>query len=179
MEKQINYLRILPCDKYQEINQEILNYLHSINILDSDQGFWNPIPVVDFLKNNKLFLEWLNQTGLKIKTLAVTIGHNINCCGPHIDTPPARFKLSWPILNTEYSYNRWFEEAKENCNKHINTLGGVNYLNVDELRELFCAPVIYPAIIDAGTIHDVWYKEPGQFPRIGLQCQLVNEPKEL
>jgi hypothetical protein len=175
---QIKYYKHLPCDNYNKINQEILAFVFRYNIAQDSQQFWNPIAVVDFLKECPLFAEWTKQTGVRIKTLSVTLGFINRCCIAHTDTLPARFKLSWPVMNTTNTYNRWFS-APDTATKEINSYGGITYLVDEELTELDRVCVDRPMIIDAGTIHDVWVDGQIIAPRIGLQCQLIKEPKEL
>jgi len=104
------------------------------------------------------------------------MGFNTACCGIHIDTPPAVNKLSWPILNTKNTYNRWFAAKSSLVSIKINELGGQSYLNAHELEEIGRMEVVDPCIINAGIPHDVWFTEPAVFPRIGLQCMLFQEP---
>ena len=176
---EINLYRTLECSDYTKINQAIIEHINSLNIIDHADSFWNPIDVIGLLKSAPLFLNWLNKHNLKIKAVAVTIGKKVDCCGIHIDTPPARYKLSWPVLNTEQSYNRWFKEVGV-CKTSTNELGGKTYLSDNGLEEIARRTLSGPAIIDAGIPHDVqFFTETPTWPRIGLQCQLINEPKSL
>lgn len=172
------YFKKLHCDKFSEINQEMLSYIQSTGLIDHSKAFWNTVPVFEFMKHTPLFVNWLLQNRMPIKSIAVTIGHNENCCGPHIDTPPSIYKLSWPVLNTEFTFNRWFKEVGS-CDKIINDLGGIVYTDPTQLEEVDRTRVDSPAIISTGVPHDVWIETLGHWPRIGLQCQFVNEPKQL
>jgi len=175
----MNYCKELLCNNYEEINQEILNFITSTVDIEHTQHFWNPIPVVSFVKNTPLFQEWCKFNGVQIKAVAVTIGKHENCCGVHTDTPPAVFKLSWPIKNTDCSWNRWFAEQVDNCTVEINHLGGKSYLDISQLKEIARKKVDRPMLINAGIPHDVWFETNSKFPRLGLQCQLMKEPAEL
>lgn len=176
----MNCYRTLRCDNYDNINQQIKDYVQSLDFYCSTTSFWNPINVVDLLKSTPLFYQWLVESDLKIKSVAVTIGKQINCCVPHIDTPPARYKLSWPILNTENSYNTWYREIVSQCDTRINRWGGIQYLNINDLEPIKHVFVNEPMIIDAGIPHDVQFiTETPTWPRVSLQCQFVNEPLTL
>lgn len=167
--------KILDCKNYQDINREILDYILDKNI-DSSDDFWNPVDAKKLLKKCPLFAEWLKINRILIQAVSVTVAKHKNCCGPHIDTPPARYKLSWPVLNTKNTFNRWFKI--KDSNKYIlNKLGGKSY-QIDNLIEIACNEVLNPMIIDAGVIHDVLITD-NKFPRLGLQCQLLKEPKLL
>ena len=175
----MNCYKKLPCDNYNKINQEILKYVQLVLDVDNATVFWNPVPVVDFVRATPLLQTWLREQKLQIKSLAVTIGINQNCCGPHLDTPPARFKLSWPIQNCATTFNRFFQTKNSNGQTHVNHLGGTSYLNLDELTEIDRMRVDSPALIDAQQPHDVWFETDSKFPRLGLQCHLMKEPEYL
>ena len=174
----MNYYKKLQCDNYADINKEILCHVSGVIDVDVVTSFWNPINVVDFVRATPLFQSWLRSQKLQIKALAVTVGTHINCCGPHRDTPPARFKLSWPIQNSETTFNRFFQST-DTSKTEINNLGGVTYLDSNGLKELDRMRVDAPALIDAQQPHDVWFEPESKFPRLGLQCQLMKEPEQL
>ena len=163
----------MPCPCIDDINKDIKVWIDK-NIVA--QGFWNPIDTIKFMKENTKFESWCRSNNLKIHSAAVTWAQNSNCCGPHIDTPPARYKLNWPVHNTKSTWNRWFY-AKSDADTKINNLGGLSFMNYKDLVEIDRREVVDPALIDAGVIHDVWCDSQAQFPRIGLQCQIFNEPQ--
>jgi hypothetical protein len=175
----MNYYKKLPCNNYDNINQEIHKYVLSVLDISNPTAFWNVVPVIDFVKATPMFQTWLREQNLQIKALAVTIGTNQNCCGPHVDAFPARFKLSWPIQNCDTTFNRFFQIKNPNSQTHVNHLGGTSYLNLDELAEVDRMRVDSPALIDAQQPHDVWFEPNSKFPRLGLQCHLMKEPKYL
>lgn len=166
----------LECENYQEINRQILNFIQEKDLVGTSQHFWNPVPAVEFLRSVTLFHPWLAQHGLRLHSVAVTIGKNLGCCGIHIDTPPAVNKLSWPVLNTHGTFNRWFRPKVQDPQVQINELGGKSYIDITEMEEIGRMEVTRPCIINAGIPHDVWIQEPARFPRIGLQCMLFQEP---
>lgn len=164
------------CESLIEINQEILRYIDQLNWYQNQ--FWNPVPVVDLVRAAPLFQAWLLSNNIPIKSVAVTLGLHPQCCGPHTDTPPSRYKLSWPVLNTEHTWNRWFC-ANANAPVEVNSLGGTSYTDPSTLTEIDRMCVDQPAIIATGIPHDVWCEPTAVFPRWGLQCQLFNEPTSL
>lgn len=164
------------CENLAQINQQILSYIDSLEL--DYEAFWNPIDTIAFVKNTPLLQYWLIKNGLPIKRLAVTTGTHARCCEPHTDTPPSIYKLSWPLLNTEHTWNRWFEPTDQ-CRYVINALGGTSYLDQDQLNEIGRMRVDSPAIIYTGIPHDVWFESDAVYPRLGLQCQLFLEPQSL
>lgn len=170
----VRLYRYLPCDQLDTINQEILCWI-DLQTWPTEL-FWNPVDTVDFVRANKTFRTWLLQNNLPVKSIAVTHGVNSHCCGPHTDTPPSRVKLSWPVLNTQHTWNRWFQAAP-GANTQINDLGGTQYLEDKDLVEIGRMRVDQPALIRTNVPHDVWCAPEAKFPRWGLQCQLFEEPE--
>ena len=166
----------LPCGNLKQINEEILNYIRSRKF-DPD-SFWNPVDLLEFMKYTPQFTTWYLDNNLPLKSIAITQAHAVNCCTLHTDTPPSRYKLSWPVLNTEHSWNRWFEPMPD-APKKQNDLGGIDYLDYSRMVEIGRMQVDSPAIIATGIPHDVWFEETAVFPRWGLQCQLFLEPETL
>lgn len=168
----------LPCAEYENINRDLMAWVESQNIEFTD--FWNPVEIKNLIKSVPSFWRWLKQSNLLISSAAITYGTTINCCGPHIDTPPARFKLSWPIKNTKGSWNRWFQLKDPKQTHTVNHWGGKMFHEPESLLEITRREVTGPSLIDAGVIHDVWFDTSDPiWPRIGLQCQLLNEPTAL
>lgn len=170
----VHLFKYLDCDDLDPINQEILDWISQTS-WPQDQ-FWNPINTTDFIRSNKAFTTWLLANNLPVKSIAVTHGVNADCCGPHTDTPPSTVKLSWPVLNTQHTWNRWFQ-ADAQTPVEINHLGGTSYLDTRHLIEIGRMRVDKPALIRTNIPHDVWCSPDAEFPRWGLQCQLFEEPE--
>lgn len=175
----MNYYKILPCDEYEQINQGIWRWIKSQGFVDTTKEFWNPIDHRDLLKQNPQFMTWALNLNLKLKSIAVTVGKSKDCCGIHTDTPPARFKLNWPVINTKNTYTRWFSPISDNLSKSINELGGTSFYDYTQFQEVARLESVVPSIIDAGVPHDVVIGAEVIFPRVGLQCQLYNESEHL
>lgn len=171
--------KLIECEDFNQINQEILSWVDLQEWIATVETFWNPVSVADFMKVNPKFQKWCMEQSVMISDMALTVGRNANCCSAHIDTPPARYKLSWPIANTSGTYNRWFQYKNQNPSIHINPLGGQAFDNLDDLEEIDRVEVTQPMIIDAGIPHDVFFDPSCKFPRLGLQCKLFKEPTDL
>lgn len=166
----------LPCDNYYQINEQVKQYVYGTGIVASTNQFWNLLPTLEFIRATPLFYEWLVSIDLQLYSLALTVGRDENCCVAHTDTPPAVFKLSWPIENTARTYNRWFKPIVSDPDTIVNEYGGTHYVNADQLEEIERKELLGPCIINAGVIHDVWIDSPAVYPRLGLQCMLFKEP---
>lgn len=171
------FYKLLDCENYNTINQQIKTYVWSLGIIETTDQFWNTLNTIEFLKSAPLFFEWLTQLNLKLHSVALTVGKDPSCCGIHTDTPPAVNKLSWPIENTRETFNRWFQACVSNPQTVVNQLGGKTYVDATEFVEIGRMELLYPCIINAGIPHDVWVNEQACFPRLGLQCMLFNEPE--
>jgi hypothetical protein len=169
----------LRCDNYAEINNQIKAFIDSTGIADTTNDFWNTLPTIEFVKATPLFRAWMNSHGLTLHSLALTVGRDAECCMMHTDTPPAKFKLSWPIQNTANTYNRWFKPIVSNPDANINLLGGTAFTNANQFEEIERMEIVGPCIINAIIPHDVWASQEAKYPRLGLQCMLFNEPNEL
>lgn len=174
----MNLYRDIPCDHYDMVNEEILDFIQRAEIHKS-QEFWNPVDLKTFFRACPGFFKWAAKQGLMIESIAITVGNNECPLRPHVDTPPARFKLSWPIANSNTTWNRWFEPIGPDPDVEVNELGGLSYNNINDLREIDRRRVDRPGIIDASVPHDIWYESPGVFPRLGMQCKLRKEPESL
>lgn len=175
----INLWQEISCPDYEIINQQIQLWVMQQDWILSTKNFWNPVDLKEFFVQCPLFRAWAVDKKFLLSSIAVTVARSQDSCRPHIDAPPARYKLSWPVLNTKGTWNRWFEPLSTSADTIINHLGGVDFLNYDNLTEIARREVLTPCLIDAGIPHDVWFNSEPTFPRIGLQCQLLKEPKKL
>ena len=83
------------------------------------------------------------------------------------------------MLNTKHTWNRWFVPKTNSPKTIITQYNSYGFTDLDDLEEIGRKELLSPCLIDAGIIHDVWCEPQAQFPRIGLQCKLLKEPKEL
>ena len=164
----------ISCDVLDLINQEIMSYINRREF--TQEQFWNTVNTAEIMQVAPLFRTWLIDHDLPVKTVAITRGLNPHCCGPHTDTPPSVIKLSWPVMNTQLTWNRWLRPTPD-APTEINALGGTSYLDPSTLIEIGRMRVDQPAIIATGIPHDVWFEPGAEFPRWGLQCQLFKEPQ--
>lgn len=169
----------LACDNYNEINHEILDFIKAQDIINQSTRFWNDVAVSSMFTKCPLFFKWAGSHELKISAVGITVLKSIDQLPrPHIDTAPARYKLSWPVLNTNNTYNAWFSPVPD-AKFEINSLNGKAFVDRNELTEIARRMVNQPGIIDAGVPHDVGFIGDPVLPRVGLQCKLFNEPTTL
>ena len=82
-------------------------------------------------------------------------------------------------MNTERTWNQWFEPIEDPCATEVNPLGGITYIKLNQLQEIGRMQVDSPALIRVDIPHSVWFESSARYPRIGLQCQLFTEPDTL
>lgn len=174
------FYKELDCPDYESINQDILKWIEDRRLIETSDSFWNPIDSLDFMKSIPSFSNWCKSHNLKIqKVVATILKSDTPMPGIHIDTPPARYKLSWPILNTSTTWNHWYKIKDQTADQVITGYQSIEFTNIEQLLEIDSRRLTGPALIDAGIIHDLSVSPDQKYPRIGLQCQLFNEPKNL
>lgn len=173
----------IACDDLDHINQEIISWYTQQPQLIHSKIFWNSVDHKDLLEHCHRFDAWCEQAGMHIRHIAMTIGRDPECCPPHVDTPMSkvfsRWKLSWPVLNYRDTYNCWYEHTTADPIFHTMVSGGRRYPNRDQLREIYRREVASPSLIDPSTPHDVVFGSCAVYPRLVLQCMLLQDPDNL
>ena len=199
------YFRVLDCPNYQEINQDLIDYVHkytTIAVKSQDYYYCNFLDkfghtTVDFVKSNPKLISWFNTMKVSLKdvyfTLAWTVdslGYPESSCPIHLDKPPVCWKLNWPIMNMEKTSVRFYhpKDPQVDVNTIVNRLGDPTSKDHDHrlLRYNDFVEIerhdFYknqPIIMNGLVAHDVgFYKNP-EFPRIGMQVMFFKEPTHL
>ena len=150
---------ILECKNLEQISQELLHFLKQKNQLHrSDIKFWNFISkedLFDLLKNSKLTKKWFDELGLKVREGSFTIWNEKIKTTPHVDAPPVVAKINIPLLNTEDTYNVWFDE------------GG---------KEIDRTECVHPIVLRSDILHTVEIGPNAKLPRIQMSFCFYKEP---
>jgi hypothetical protein len=199
------YYRILNCPNYQEINHDLIDYVHKYTTLITKSDNYQYCNFLDkfnqdithFVKSNPKLVAWFTSMNITLKdmyfTLAWTTTSPVSSetsCPIHIDKPPVVWKLNWPILNMERTSVRFY--LQKNPQIDINTLvrrsGDPDSKDNDNYQ--FDYKDFYeverhdfaknePIIMNGQVAHDVGFYENPVFPRIGLQGMFFKEPIHL
>ena len=125
--------QILACNNYQEINNDLLNYVdrytnllindpHAIDYDSTNPPVYCNFPakfgynIQHFVEHNSKLMQWLNASKLILRDAYFTLcwvdtdpNTGKSPCPLHIDKPPLCWKMNWPILNMENTCIRFFQ----------------------------------------------------------------------
>lgn len=151
---------VLECAKQKQIAQELYSFLSNKNgPMERDNlKFWNFLNKKDLfncLKKCMSLSHWFETLELKVREASFTIYNNEIKTHPHVDAPPVIAKINFPVLNTEDTYNVWFDKNK----KEIDRVECVN-----------------PIVLRSDILHTVEIGKLAIFPRIQMSFCFYNEP---
>lgn len=149
----------LHCDTQDIIQAKVIRFLEentSVMRTRLDKSFsWIPFEHRDLSENVPELLDWFKAHGLILRDIAATVARNTEGAAPHRDQPPVVAKINFPILNTEDTYNLWFDD-------HNNEIARISML--------------HPLVFNASMIHAVEIGAKAKLPRVVLSCMFYREP---
>lgn len=152
----------LPCDNVDEIAADAWQFLSDKTDLmgrNMDVDFsWNFFNPRDLITNVPSLNDWFRSMDLKLRDIAVTICRTKQGLGPHRDEPPVVAKINFPVLNTEDTYNVWWDDANNEVGRIV-------------MRK--------PLAFNASMLHAVEMGDNCKYPRVILSCMFFNEPLHL
>jgi len=174
----------LTCRSLSEIQQQVLLWIRSKNpAVLSSNSLWNKINNSDLVKSCPALIQYCQSLDLKIREVALTIVNEKQDADLHIDELPVTAKINIPILNTENTFNRWYEipaELLASTQPVINEFGKKYYIwkNVDysKLRLLGEIELLTPVVFNGQIAHNIVLGENCSFPRVVLSCTFFKEP---
>jgi hypothetical protein len=174
----------LACHSLSEIQQQVLLWIGSKNpaVLNSNR-LWNKINTADLVKSCPALIQYYRLLNLKIREVSLTIVNEKEDADLHIDELPVTAKINIPILNTENTFNRWYEipaELLAATSPVINKFGKKYYTfkNIDysKLQLLGEIELLTPIVFNSQIAHNIVLGKDCCFPRIVLSCTFFNEP---
>jgi len=148
-----------------------------------DVHLWNKVNAVDVLRAVPELSDFYRGLGLQVRDIAFTVINKYKDAPLHIDELPVVAKINFPILNTEHTYNEWYEIPEELMNTvkpTINTFGSEHYnlknINLDQCKCIGKVELLQPVIFNSQIPHKIRISEHAQLPRIVLSSTFVNEP---
>lgn len=150
---------ILECPKQQSIADNLYKFLQERNQFQrNDIKFWNFLSkkdLYDLTKHSPDLMDWFACLNLKVREGSFTIWNEQIQTSPHVDAPPVVAKINFPILNTQSTYNVWFDEQ-----------GG-------EIDRVEC---VSPIVLRSDILHTVEVSPQALFPRIQMSFCFYQEP---
>lgn len=153
---------ILDCDKQQRIADSLYGYYVGITSNREVKDFWNHLSREEiqryFSIPNNPTKQWFDSLGLKVRDMSFTIYNHHIGTDIHRDEPPVVAKINFPVLNTEDTYNVWFDD-------HAN-----------EIDRVECTR---PIVLRSDILHTVEIGNNSKFPRIQFSFCFYDEPLHL
>lgn len=197
--------QVLDCTNYQEINQDLIDYVVRYTDLTTqcpDYNYCNflykfGLDNVHFIKANPKLIHWFESMGLRLRDIYFTLAwtnhsadHPESSCPIHLDKPPVRWKLNWPIMNMEKTSIRFYmpKDPDIDINKLVKRTGDPNSIDNDNYQleykdfleiERHDFAKNQPIIMNGSIAHDVGFYQDPVFPRIGMQVMFFKEPIHL
>jgi hypothetical protein len=109
---------ILDCPKQQSIADSLYDYYTRLIANKKIEKFWNSLsrPEIQnyFSMPNLEIKDWFDQLGLRVRDMSFTIYNEEIQTRVHTDAPPVIAKINFPVLNTQDTYNVWYnKDGKE------------------------------------------------------------------
>ena len=156
----MKHYHILECNNQKTIAQELYHFLKKptgpLNLPVTK--FWNFLDkktAFTCIKECPALSEWFVSLGLRVREISFTIYNETIKTSPHMDAPPVIAKINFPVINTEDTYNVWFDE------------------NDKEIDRVEC---VTPIVLRSDVKHTVEIGKQAKFPRIQVSFCFYNEP---
>ena len=156
----MKHYHILECNNQKTISQELYSFLNKPQGLINSPvtKFWNFLDkktAFACLKECPALAEWFDSLGLRVREISFTVYNETVKTSPHVDAPPVIAKINFPVINTEDTYNVWFNE------------------NDKEIDRVEC---VTPIVLRSNVKHTVEIGNKAKFPRIQVSFCFYNEP---
>ncbi len=151
---------VLECSNQKQIAYQLHQFLTKKNgpLEKNNLKFWNFLTkkdLFDCLRDCNKLSHWFETLGLKVREVSFTIYNEEIKTHPHVDAPPVIAKINFPVLNTQDTYNVWFDENKK------------------EIDRVEC---IKPIVLRSNILHTVEIGKAARFPRIQMSFCFYKEP---
>ena len=152
---------ILNCEKQEKIANSLYNFLESNNLVSTSKSFWNALTRQDVMKvinTNPDLMEWFSSMNLRVRDISWTMYSEKTNLSMHTDEPPVIAKINFPVLNTENTYNVWFD---------------------NDAKEIARVESTHPIVLRSNIPHTVEMGSIAKYPRLQFSFCFYNEPLHL
>jgi len=104
------------------------------------------------------FGDWFDSLGLKVRDISWTIYSDNTKTDMHTDEPPVIAKINFPVLNTDDTYNVWFD---------------------NDAKEIARVECTQPIVLRSNIPHTVEMGSTAKYPRLQFSFCFYNEPLHL
>ena len=153
---------ILDCPKQQSIANSLYGYYTGLTANKKIEKFWNSLNRQEiqnyFSIPNLKLKKWFDELGLRVRDMSFTVYNEKLQTSIHTDDPPVIAKINFPILNTQDTYNVWYDS------------------NGKEIDRVEC---VKPIVLRSNIPHTVEIGSTAKFPRLQFSFCFYKEPINL
>lgn len=153
---------ILNCPYQTEITDSLYGYYTDITTNKNIEKFWNHLTRQEiqnyFSIPNLKLKKWFDELGLRVRDMSFTVYNEKLQTSIHTDDPPVIAKINFPILNTQNTYNVWYDS------------------NGKEIDRVEC---VKPIVLRSDIPHTVEVGPSAKFPRLQFSFCFYKEPINL
>jgi hypothetical protein len=153
---------ILDCPQQQKIADSLYGYFKGITANNPPSQFWTFLTrkqIVEYLSTPNLeLLNWFHSMDLRVRDISFTVTNETIKTSPHVDEPPVVAKINFPVLNTQDTYNVWFDNSG------------------NEIDRVECTK---PIVLRSNIMHTVEIGHKAILPRIQFSFCFYDDPLHL
>lgn len=179
---------IIDCPEQSIISNKVVEYLKTHSDFFEDKPFhlWNKIDTLALLKAVPEIGNFFKSIGLAVREISITVVNRSQDVELHIDELPVTAKVNFPILNTENSFNEWYEvppDLIDTVEPVINRFGSKFYnlkeIDLSQCKKIGEYELLKPVVFNSQIPHRIRVTEKTKFPRLVMPCTFFKEPINL
>jgi len=178
---------VLECDTLVNIQESTLNFIDThYPKLKNEEALWHKVDTTEYVRSCEPLVAWTRKLGLRIREVSFTVVTEPKDVALHIDEKPVMAKINVPILNTQHTYNRWYQIPSEILNnpkyKNINQFGkdyySFQYADILSFKMIGEIESTIPVVFNSSMAHNIMFGKQAKFPRVMLTCMFHKEPSD-
>lgn len=176
---------LVDCPVQDIIQNKTVEFLkNSTDLFErKDLKLWNKVDTLALIRAVPELPKFYAGMGLKLREVAITVWKSNTDVPMHIDELPVTAKINFPIMNTEHTYNEWYDVPKEllaTVDPIVNQFGS-KYYDLESIDLTACTKiaevvVTQPVVFNSQIPHRIRVERKARFPRIVMPCTFFNEP---
>lgn len=175
--------KILHCENLKDIQDETINFVHRnyAGILQ-EKSLWHKVDTIEYLKTCKQLTKWTDTLKLRIREVSFTVVLDDTKVHVHVDEQPTVAKINVPIMNTEHTFNQWFQIPKSDYElyRQVNQFGKYYYnfkdYDLDNALLIGEVELVEPIVFNSALPHNVKLTKRSKFPRLVLSVMFLKDP---